>query len=104
MPWMGLVAEVPGDAEVDTLIVPVFQGTNGLELAATGSGLLSKEQEIALWRVLTSVGATGKREELTPVPGALLAAEGTAPATKILALGPGVIDEAKDEGKLTRAG
>src|SRR5699024_11365803 len=97
MPWMGLVAELPADAEVDTLIVPVFQGTNGLELAATGSGLLSKEQEIALWRVLTSVGAPGTREELTPVPGELLAAEGTAPATKILALGLGVIDESTDE-------
>ena len=97
MPAIDLVAELPADAEVDTLIVPVFQGTNGLELAATGSGLLSKEQEIALWRVLTSVGATGKREELTPVPGELLAAEGTAPATKILALGLGVIDESTDE-------
>ena len=97
MPAIDLVAEVPGDAEVDTLIVPVFQGANGLELAATGSGLLSKEQEITLWRVLTSVGATGKREELTPVPGELLATEGKAPATKILALGLGDIDESTDE-------
>lgn len=97
MPAIDLVEEVPADAEVDTLIVPVFQGGNGLELAATGSGLLSKEQEITLWRVLTSVGATGKREELTPVPGELLATEGTAPATKILALGLGDIDESTDE-------
>lgn len=97
MPTIDLVAELPADAEVDTLIVPVFQGANGLELAATGSGLLSKEQEITLWRVLTSVGATGKREELTPVPGELLATEGTAPATKILALGLGDIDESTDE-------
>ncbi|MDK8791528.1 leucyl aminopeptidase [Corynebacterium sp. MSK039] len=97
MPAIDLVAEVPADAEVDTLIVPVFQGANGLELAATGSGLLSKEQEITLWRVLTSVGATGKREELTPVPGELLATEGTAPAAKILALGLGDIDESTDE-------
>ncbi|TYT21805.1 leucyl aminopeptidase [Corynebacterium urealyticum] len=97
MPAIDLVEEVPADAEVDTLIVPVFQGANGLELAATGSGLLSKEQEITLWRVLTSVGATGKREELTPVPGELLATEGTAPATKILALGLGDIDESTDE-------
>ena len=97
MPAIDLVAEVPANADVDTLIVPVFQGANGLELAATGSGLLSKEQEITLWRVLTSVGATGKREELTPVPGELLATEGTAPATKILALGLGDIDESTDE-------
>ena len=97
MPTIDLVAELPADAEVDTLIVPVFQGANGLELAATGSGLLSKEQEITLWRVLTSVGATGKREELTPVPGELLATEGSAPATKILALGLGDIDESTDE-------
>ena len=97
MPAVDLVAEVPADTEVDTLIVPVFQGANGLELAATGSGLLSKEQEITLWRVLTSVGATGKREELTPVPGELLATEGTAPAAKILALGLGDIDESTDE-------
>lgn len=97
MPAIDLVAELPADAEVDTLIVPVFQGANGLELAATGSGLLSKEQEITLWRVLTSVGATGKREELTPVPGELLATEGSAPATKILALGLGDIDESTDE-------
>lgn len=97
MPTIDLVAELPADAEVDTLIVPVFQGANGLELAATGSGLLSKEQEITLWRVLTSVGATGKREELTPVPGELLATEGTAPATRILALGLGDIDESTDE-------
>lgn len=97
MSAIDLVAEVPADAEVDTLIVPVFQGANGLELAATGSGLLSKEQEITLWRVLTSVGATGKREELTPVPGELLATEGKAPATKILALGLGDIDESTDE-------
>ena len=97
MPAIDLVAEVPANADVDTLIVPVFQGANGLELAATGSGLLSKEQEITLWRVLTSVGATGKREELTPVPGELLATEGPAPATKILALGLGDIDESTDE-------
>ncbi|PZO98371.1 MAG: leucyl aminopeptidase [Corynebacterium urealyticum] len=97
MPTIDLVAELPADAEVDTLIVPVFQGANGLELAATGSGLLSKEQEITLWRVLTSVGATGKREELTPVPGELLATEGMAPAAKILALGLGDIDESTDE-------
>ena len=97
MPTIDLVAELPADAEVDTLIVPVLQGANGLELAATGSGLLSKEQEITLWRVLTSVGATGKREELTPVPGELLATEGSAPATKILALGLGDIDESTDE-------
>ncbi|MDK7134005.1 leucyl aminopeptidase [Corynebacterium sp. UMB4614] len=97
MPAIDLVAEVPADTEVDTLIVPVFQGANGLELAATGSGLLSKEQEITLWRVLTGVGATGKREELTPVPGELLATEGKAPATKILALGLGDIDESTDE-------
>ncbi|TYR18609.1 leucyl aminopeptidase [Corynebacterium urealyticum] len=97
MPTIDLVAELPADAEVATLIVPVFQGANGLELAATGSGLLSKEQEITLWRVLTSVGATGKREELTPVPGELLATEGSAPATKILALGLGDIDESTDE-------
>ena len=97
MPAIDLVAELPAGAEVDTLIVPVFQGANGLELAATGSGLLSKEQEITLWRVLTSVGATGKREELTPVPGELLATEGKAPATKILALGLGDIDESTDE-------
>lgn len=97
MPAIDLVAELPAGAEVDTLIVPVFQGTNGLELAATGSGLLSKEQEIALWRLLTSVGATGKREELTPVPGELLATEGEAPATKILAVGLGDIDESTDE-------
>ncbi|WP_311489019.1 leucyl aminopeptidase [uncultured Corynebacterium sp.] len=97
IPAIDLVAEVPANADVDTLIVPVFQGANGLELAATGSGLLSKEQEITLWRVLTSVGATGKREELTPVPGELLATEGKAPATKILALGLGDIDESTDE-------
>ena len=97
MPAIDLVAELPAGAEVDTLIVPVFQGPNGLELAATGSGLLSKEQEITLWRVLTSVGATGKREELTPVPGELLATEGEAPATKILAVGLGDIDESTDE-------
>ncbi|MDO4762443.1 MAG: leucyl aminopeptidase [Corynebacterium sp.] len=52
--------------EFDALLVPVFKGEDGLELAA--SGLFEEDIEIAIWELLSAVGATGAAEELTRIP------------------------------------
>lgn len=81
--------------EYDALVVPVFKGESGLELAATG--LFDESVDTAIWELLAAVGATGKAEELTRVP----AIEGME-ADFVLAVGLGNPD-ALDEEKLRRA-
>lgn len=56
-------------AQIDTLIIPVFQGTSGLELAGGPGALLTQAEEIQLWKLLVSVGARGSKFEVTAVPG-----------------------------------
>lgn len=95
------------DEPIDTLVVAVFQGANGLELAGGPGEVLSSQQEIALWKLLTAVGAVGKKGEVTTVPGEVLSgsdADGTSegaastPAVeRILAVGLGDIEEVTDE-------
>jgi len=97
------LATSPSADTADTLIVGVYNGENGLELGNLPKSVLDSDQEISLWRVLTSVGATGKAEELTTVPGALLASGGSSsPATKIIAVGLGET-ETPDEETIRRA-
>lgn len=57
---------------IDALVVPVFRGETGIELAGGPSPVLNSEQEIELWKLLTSVGAQGTAGELTTLPGAVL--------------------------------
>ena len=95
------------DETIDNLVVAVFQGENGLELAGGPGEVLSSQQEIALWKLLTAVGAVGRKGEVTTVPGEILSnsgvanEEGEAPSTprieRILAVGLGDIEEVTDE-------
>lgn len=92
---------------IDNLVVAVFQGENGLELAGGPGEVLSSQQEIALWKLLTAVGAVGRKGEVTTVPGEVLSGtdatggEGTTSASprveRILAVGLGDIEEVTDE-------
>lgn len=52
----------------DTLIVATFEGDTGIELAGSAGGLLSKEQEIELWKLLVGVGAKGTTGEAISLP------------------------------------
>lgn len=106
----GLKSFAP-DEPIDTLVVAVFKGANGLELAGGPGEVLTSQQEIALWKLLTAVGAVGSKGEVTTVPGEVLAGAGTvnaeaasdeaAPAgaavERILAVGLGDIEEVTDE-------
>ena len=58
------------DLQADTLIVPVFNGNNGLELAGSLGGAAQQNQEIELWKLLVSVGTQGTVGEVTTVPAA----------------------------------
>lgn len=92
---------------IDNLVVAVFQGENGLELAGGPGEVLSSQQEIALWKLLTAVGAVGRKGEVTTVPGEVLSGadatggEGTTSASprveRILAVGLGDIEDVTDE-------
>jgi len=92
---------------IDTLVVAVFQGANGLELAGGPGEVLTSQQEIALWKLLTAVGAVGKKGEVTTVPGEVLSDgdatgisddDASGPVVeRILAVGLGDIEEVTDE-------
>ena len=94
------------DEPIDTLVVAVFQGQWSRARRYSGE-VLSSQQEIALWKLLTAVGAVGKKGEVTTVPGEVLSgsdADGTSegaastPAVeRILAVGLGDIEEVTDE-------
>ncbi|OFT89740.1 leucyl aminopeptidase [Corynebacterium sp. HMSC28B08] len=106
----GLKSFAP-DEPIDTLVVAVFKGANGLELAGGPGEVLTSEQEIALWKLLTAVGAVGSKGEVTTVPGEVLAGAGAVNAEvasdeavpagpaveRILAVGLGDIEEVTDE-------
>ncbi|MCS4488976.1 MULTISPECIES: leucyl aminopeptidase [unclassified Corynebacterium] len=66
----------------EALIIPAFAGEDGLELAA--SGLFDDEIEADLLELLTALGATGKKMEITKIP----AIEGIA-ADIVVAVGLG---------------
>lgn len=93
-PELELVKKLPKNT--DALLVPVFQGEDGPELAA--SGLLGDDAEIvAVLRQLVAVGATGAHGEIVRVPGTSGAA-----ADSVIAVGLGDSDEL-DEESLRRA-
>ncbi|MBC2680952.1 leucyl aminopeptidase [Corynebacterium sp. 4HC-13] len=73
------------DGDIDTFIVPVFRGDSGLELAGGPTRVLSSEQEIELWKLLTSVGAQGNAGEITTLPGAVLSTEPSADSSQTAA-------------------
>lgn len=74
----------------DALLVPVFKGEDGLELAA--SGQFSEDIDVSIWELLSTVGATGKAEEITRIP----AIEGV-DADFIVAVGLGDSEKLDDE-------
>lgn len=128
LPQLRIVEELPQvDTEIDTFVVPVFRGESGLELAGGPSPILSSDQEIELWKLLTSVGAQGTAGEMTTLPGGVLAAaentsnsagneedSNTENATdasaapqkikKILAVGLGDVEDLSDEDIRQAAG
>ncbi|MBI8989333.1 leucyl aminopeptidase [Corynebacterium meridianum] len=93
VPALGLAKKISGDT--DALLVAVFEGEEGLELAATG--LFDDEVEIAVWQQLAAVGATGAKEEITRVPGLKATGVGT-----VIAVGLGNADDLSDD-RLRRA-
>ncbi|RAV34565.1 leucyl aminopeptidase [Corynebacterium heidelbergense] len=96
---------IAAGGEVDTLIVPVFTGETGIELAGSPAGLLSQDQEIALWKWLVSVGAKGEREEITTVPGVFdSASQGGFAARRIIAVGLGDAEDVDEEDVREAAG
>lgn len=50
-----------------------------MELAGGATSILNSQQHIALWKLLTSVGAQGKRHELTSLPGEILRTSAPSP-------------------------
>ncbi|MCL0245071.1 leucyl aminopeptidase [Corynebacterium sp. CCM 8835] len=92
-PVLSLAKKISDDT--DALLVAVFEGEEGLELAATG--LFDDEVEIAVWQQLAAVGATGAKEEITRVPGLKATGVGT-----VVAVGLGDPDDLSDD-RLRRA-
>ena len=95
------------DGSIDVFIVPAFQGENGLELAGGPASVLTSEQEIELWKWLTSVGAQGTVGEMTFLPGEILASEqedNSPEITRILAVGLGNAEDLSDEDIRQAAG
>lgn len=95
------------DGSIDTFVVPVFEGDNGLELAGGPVSVLDSQQEIELWKWLTSVGAQGTSGELTYLPGEILASEeenDQPTITKILAVGLGNVEDLTEEDIRQAAG
>lgn len=90
---LDLSKKLPKKAEA--LLVPIFKGEDGPELAA--SGLFSDDVEIAVLRQLIAVGATGAHAELTRIPGTA-----ETEVDFLIAVGLGDTEEL-DEEKLRRA-
>lgn len=93
--------------DIDTFVVPVFRGETGLELAGGPTRVLTSEQEIELWKLLTSVGAQGTTGEVTTLPGAVLSspdADSSPTVHTILAIGLGDVEETTDEDIRIAAG
>lgn len=65
IPELELAKKLP--KKTDALLVPVFQGEEGPELAV--SGLFRANTEVSILRQLVAVGATGASNEITRVPG-----------------------------------
>ena len=59
-----LIKKLPED--YDALVIPVFKGEDGLELAATG--LFDEAVEVGMWELLAAVGAKGNAGEITRIP------------------------------------
>lgn len=93
IPELALAKKLP--KKTQALLVPLFKGEDGPELAATG--LFKDEVEIALLRQLIAVGATGAPAELTRIPGAT-----ESEVDFILGIGLGDSEELDDE-QLRRA-
>lgn len=60
-----LADKMPKKAEA--VLIPVFQGEDGPEIAATG--LFSDKSDVAILQALTALGATGKAQEITKLTG-----------------------------------
>ncbi|KAB1502468.1 leucyl aminopeptidase [Corynebacterium sp. 320] len=101
-----LGADAHDSLTADVLIVPVFHGENGLELAGSLGGAWGRGLEITLWKLLVSLGAQGTPGEVTTVPAASIfshddeseeaSADSTkepSPFTTIIAIGLGDSDE-----------
>ncbi len=85
-----------GDVRAHALLLPVFQGNNGLELAGGSALPLSTDHELALWKLLVALGVTGKVGELTSVPASAIFGD-EAPFEVIITAGLGEVDEVSAE-------
>ncbi|MCQ9352286.1 leucyl aminopeptidase [Corynebacterium sp. 153RC1] len=83
--------------DLTALLIPVFKGEDGLELAAPE--FFDEETAIAVWELLSAVGATGKAQEVTRIP----SVEGVE-ADFIAAVGLGSDEELDDEALRRAAG
>ncbi|MFP7364420.1 leucyl aminopeptidase [Corynebacterium callunae] len=96
LPVRGYVAELSLDKklpkDLDALVVAVFAGEDSLELS--GGDLLdfifSTEQQAEILRQLEAVGATGKKNEVTRIPG-------ITEVGPVIAVGLGKAEELVDE-------
>lgn len=90
---------------VDVLVVPVFSGDNGIELAigtaGSGSGEtpFGGEVQVAIWKSLVDVGVQGTHGDTFLLP----PVEGVS-ADRLLAVGLGDADALTDEGLRSAAG
>ncbi|QGU01680.1 Cytosol aminopeptidase [Corynebacterium kalinowskii] len=65
VPKLSVSAKLPKKTEA--IVIPVFQGEDGPEIAATG--VLGSKGEVAVLEALTTLGATGAAQEVTKLAG-----------------------------------
>lgn len=92
---LSLTRSLPED--FDGLVVPLFKGEDGPELAATE--LFGESSDLAVWELFAAVGATGKANEITRVP----AIEGM-PCDFVVGVGLGSNEDLDDETLRRAAG
>lgn len=90
MPELSLSDKLPKKAEA--VIIPIFKGENGPEIAATG--VFDGDTDVAILKALGQLGATGASQEVTKVVGVA--------DTVVVAVGLGQSDEF-DAEQLRRA-
>ncbi|MEJ5928912.1 leucyl aminopeptidase [Corynebacterium sp. H128] len=65
MPKLSISAKLPKKTEA--VLIPIFSGESGAEIAATG--VFKEKTEVAILEALTALGASGKSQEITKLTG-----------------------------------
>lgn len=104
LPELATAADVSAISEhIDYLVIPAFKGDTGIEIAGGPGQALDKQYQVEMWKVLTAVGATGTEDEVTVIPGDVLAGSGIE-ADRILAVDLGSSEEITEETVRQAAG